>query len=276
MDATPTEPRPRLMRRLLSSSIFHAVAAMAIVAAGWTIARNFDAWTGRARYHTTIDAMLAADVTPLSARVAGAIVAVEVADNQRVASGDVIARIDPAVYRAALVHAEGARDAAAASLDALTDREAAQHAIVEGAAAAIDAARAHAKVARAEARRLDTLAAGNLSVSEQQRETASAEADSADAAEREAEANLREQQAVEAGLATERRALRAARAQAAGGRQSRPDEPLLRYHRCPGGRNGRDAAGETGRFLSSLEPERTRQLAEAKVLPSNLLHLGWA
>ena len=210
----PAARRTTLAAKLAASPILHVLIAMAIVAAGWTIATHFDAWTGLARHQVTIDAALAADITPLSAQIAGTVLAVEVNDNQRVVRGEVLARIDPAIYQADLDLAVAVRDAAAADLDALADRKAAQHAVVDQAAAAIEAAEAENVVAKDEADRQRTLAAGKLAGTVQKSEEADAAAKQADAALRSARAALAQQQAIEAELEIETRQLGAALAQA--------------------------------------------------------------
>ena len=75
----------------------------------------------------TDDAQVSADMVPVSARVAGAVVRVRVAENQLVKKGDLLVEIDPADYEARVQQAEaelataGAQAAAAAAQVEIVD-----------------------------------------------------------------------------------------------------------------------------------------------------------
>jgi membrane fusion protein (multidrug efflux system) len=69
------------------------------------------------RFQSTDDAFIAARQSALAPKVAGYITAVPVADNEHVAAGDVIARIDDRDYRIALDQAEAQVAAAQASIE---------------------------------------------------------------------------------------------------------------------------------------------------------------
>ena len=60
---------------------------------------RWDAWGGSAVIQTTNDAYVRAELTRLSSRVAGEVLAVAVNDFQRVKAGDLLVQIDPADYR---------------------------------------------------------------------------------------------------------------------------------------------------------------------------------
>ena len=62
-----------------------AVALLLIVITGWT------RWQGAAGWQTTDDAYLQADLTPISARVAGYISDIQVDDFERVRGGQLVA-----------------------------------------------------------------------------------------------------------------------------------------------------------------------------------------
>jgi membrane fusion protein (multidrug efflux system) len=79
-------------------------------------------WLTLGRYiQSTDDAYVGGDLTILSAKVAGFVAQVSVADNQRVKAGDVLIKLDDRDFRAALAKAEAlvaAQQAALANLDA--------------------------------------------------------------------------------------------------------------------------------------------------------------
>jgi membrane fusion protein (multidrug efflux system) len=105
----------------------------------------------------TDDAQLEADVVPMSARVSGAILHVNVADNQTVKKGDLIAEIDPVDYEARVAQAEAEVEAAlslaetsgAKVKESDKDKNPAQN------AAAVAAARANLSRLDAELRKAD-------------------------------------------------------------------------------------------------------------------------
>ena len=73
--------------------------------------------TTPAHYETTDDAFIAARQFAIAPKVPGYITAVPVTDNQHVATGKVIARIDERDYRTALAQAEAQVAAAQASIE---------------------------------------------------------------------------------------------------------------------------------------------------------------
>lgn len=102
--------------------ILLCVVALAVLVAGWVIARSNAATS-------TDNAYVRGDVTSLAAKVAGYVVAVEVEDNQRVQVGDVLFRIDDRDYRSQLAQAEAnvkAAEASLANVDAQTQLQRAQ------------------------------------------------------------------------------------------------------------------------------------------------------
>ncbi|MGP8120886.1 MAG: HlyD family secretion protein [Xanthobacteraceae bacterium] len=78
------------------------------------VAAGYVYWDHSRHFESTDDAFIAARAFALAPKVAGYITAVPVTDNQHVAAGDVIARIDERDYRAALdqANAQLARDEA--------------------------------------------------------------------------------------------------------------------------------------------------------------------
>jgi membrane fusion protein (multidrug efflux system) len=95
-DERSDEPRRGLLRRHPFAFGVGLLVFIAAAAAGylyWDYARHFE---------STDDAFVAARQFPIAPKVSGYITAVPVTDNQHVAAGDVIARIDDRDYRIAL------------------------------------------------------------------------------------------------------------------------------------------------------------------------------
>ncbi len=106
----------------------------------------------------TQNAYVDGDVTPLSARVQGAVMQLPISDNQPVRAGDLIAVIDDSDYRAQLAQAQAQVAVAAANLQSLADRETAVRLQIEQASASVAAARAGLVSDTPEAARQRTLA----------------------------------------------------------------------------------------------------------------------
>jgi membrane fusion protein, multidrug efflux system len=99
-DDRATEPRPGLLRRHPRAAALGLVSAVVAAVAGYLY------WDNAARFESTDDSFIAARQFALQPKVSGYITAVPVTDNQHVASGDVIARIDDRDYRVALEQAQ--------------------------------------------------------------------------------------------------------------------------------------------------------------------------
>ncbi len=142
MTETPAAPTPppapvpvpavKPRRRWL---ITGTAIAIAVVAAAW----RYWPWTGT---ETTDDAFIDGNIVPLSASIAGRVVAVTVEDNQHVNAGEVVARLDPAPLQARL-------DQAAAALQVAVATEKIAKEMAQIALASSDAARAEARAALA-------------------------------------------------------------------------------------------------------------------------------
>ena len=72
------------------------LAIVALLVGGFFVYRYF------ASYESTDDAQVDGHLMPLSARISGYVIDVNVDDNQYVQKGDVLARIDPRDYQVAL------------------------------------------------------------------------------------------------------------------------------------------------------------------------------
>lgn len=94
--APPTASRRRLRRRqvLFAAAGLAALAAAAWFAQGW--------WTRGRFIESTDDAYVGGDVTAIAPHVAGFVETIAVADNQRVSTGELLLRLDPKDYAAAL------------------------------------------------------------------------------------------------------------------------------------------------------------------------------
>ena len=123
------------VRRLIATVLVLA----AIAAAAWYGWRSYDE---HATVQSTTDAYVRAEITVLSPRVAGYAVAIEADDDDVVKAKQVLVRIDPRDYRAAVVRAEAALDQAVAGLSQSKAKLQLQASQVAVAQAALDAAKA--------------------------------------------------------------------------------------------------------------------------------------
>jgi membrane fusion protein, multidrug efflux system len=126
--------RPSPGRRLRGFIPSLLAAALAVLLA-YGIATGWSDWVGSAGPQWTDDAALAADVTPLSAQVAGHITAVLVSDFARVKAGQLLVQIDDAPYRAQLQQAQASIANAQAALTNLVAQQELQLANIGAAAA---------------------------------------------------------------------------------------------------------------------------------------------
>ena len=143
--------RPLTTRRTLAAfGLLLAVAGGAWYGQDW--------WT-RARFiETTDDAYVGGNVTAISPHVAGFVSQVAVEDNQRVQAGQVLIRLDPRDFKAALDHAQAALDARAAALANLHALHTLQQSTIQQTAADLAARTARAAFTEIDARRYAALA----------------------------------------------------------------------------------------------------------------------
>jgi membrane fusion protein, multidrug efflux system len=109
--ATGKKPRNSLLHR---RPVPYAIGAMLLAAA---LGGGYVYLDYAEHFQSTDDAFIAARQSALAPKVAGYITAVPVSDNEHVAAGDVIARIDDRDYRIALDQAEAQVAAAQASIE---------------------------------------------------------------------------------------------------------------------------------------------------------------
>jgi membrane fusion protein (multidrug efflux system) len=106
--ATPTRP----LRQRLRLPLMVAGPAVVVVAASWWYLTS-------GRYVETDDAYIQSGKTMISADVNGRVMSIEVHDNERVTKGQVLYRLDPAYYKAALADAKGQLGMARLQVEAL-------------------------------------------------------------------------------------------------------------------------------------------------------------
>ncbi len=139
------------------------LCALVVAAAGYLY------WDNGRRFETTDDAFIAARQYAIAPKVSGYLTAVPVTDNQHVAAGAVIARIDDRDYRTALAQAEAQLAAAQANIDSIDAQIAVQQAQVTQGEAQVQQAEASLVFAQQQASRFEILArAGAGSVQNQQ------------------------------------------------------------------------------------------------------------
>jgi membrane fusion protein (multidrug efflux system) len=154
--APPASTRPARSRPVLSRKRLLAAAAVVILAAGgawygtnwWTVGRFIE---------TTDDAYVGGNVTPIAPHVAGFVTDIAVSDNQYVKAGQLLVRIDPRDYQAALDHAQAVVEARIAALASLRAQHTLQESTIRQAAADLDARTAQAAFAHQDAVRYTTL-----------------------------------------------------------------------------------------------------------------------
>ena len=144
-------PKARLGRRTAALAAGLA-AALAVVAAGYVY------WDYSSRFETTDDAFIATRQFSVAAKASGFVAEVPVVDNQHVAAGDVIARIDDRDYRAALAAAKAQVASSKANVDSVDAQLQVQQAQIEQSQAQAESAEAALAFAEQQASRYDELA----------------------------------------------------------------------------------------------------------------------
>jgi membrane fusion protein, multidrug efflux system len=140
-----------LRRRPIASAIGASLLALAI-GGGYVY---FD---HAQHFESTDDAFIASRQIAIAPKVSGYITQVPVTDNQHVAQGDVIARIDDRDFRVALEQANAQVTAAQASIQNTTAQIAVQQAQIVASEAQVDQAQAALVFAQQQAARYDDLA----------------------------------------------------------------------------------------------------------------------
>jgi membrane fusion protein (multidrug efflux system) len=184
-----------------------SVAALAIIVGGafW--------WVDRQTYVGTDNAFIAADKVAVAPQIDGYVAQVLVQDNQQVAAGQVLVRLESETTRAKLDQAIANAAALDAAVRGVDDKTALEQAMIAQKAAGVDSAHAQAGLADAEMSRYGALAAQGW-VTPQRVQTAKAAAGEAAAGVAQAQATLEAERRAAASLGSAR-AQTAAQAQAA-------------------------------------------------------------
>jgi membrane fusion protein (multidrug efflux system) len=149
---SPQERARRRRRRLLIAAVASVLLLVGALGLGWY-------WYTTWRWlESTDDAYTQADNTAIVPRVSGYISELLVTDNQRVKAGDVLVRIDPRDYQAAVDQAQADVAAAEANIRSLDAQISQQQAMIEQARADVAAAEADLAFAQQEYDRYSTLA----------------------------------------------------------------------------------------------------------------------
>jgi membrane fusion protein, multidrug efflux system len=100
VQAPPPDVKPtgEARRRSIRVRVIAGALALAFVALGW--------WLYARRYEDTDDAQIDGNISAVSPRVAGTVVAVHVVDNQEVKAGDLLVELDATDLRVALAQAK--------------------------------------------------------------------------------------------------------------------------------------------------------------------------
>jgi membrane fusion protein, multidrug efflux system len=151
------EPSGKERRRglLHRRPVVLAIGAMLLAAA---LGSGYVYWDYGEHFQSTDDAFIAARQSALAPKVSGYLTAVPVTDNQHVAAGDVIARIDDRDYRIALDQADAQVAAAQASIENIDAQLDVQQAQISANEAQVDQAQAALVFAEQQDARYQTLA----------------------------------------------------------------------------------------------------------------------
>jgi membrane fusion protein, multidrug efflux system len=112
---TSNQPSSRL-RSILKKAVPIVVLALAAVIL-FGIIFGWNGWVGGASIQKTDDAILRADITPLSTRVSGTVAQVAVSDYQKVKAGDLLVQLKDDDFKAQVAQAEAGVAAAQAALE---------------------------------------------------------------------------------------------------------------------------------------------------------------
>jgi membrane fusion protein, multidrug efflux system len=113
-----------------------AIGIIIVVSTNWT------RWEGGTGWQRTNDAYLQADLTPISAKVAGYVRDLPIQDYEHVHKGQVLAQLDDVDYRAAMAQSEGLVATAVAQVEVLKAQHELQLANIEAARAVVASATA--------------------------------------------------------------------------------------------------------------------------------------
>ena len=177
----PGEPSPKWTKRrvLLTAAVVAALAGGAYYGSYW--------WTVGRFLVSTDDAYVKADLSVISAKVAGNITAVPIKENAAVQAGDTLAQIDDRDYKIAVEAARNKLGTQEATIHRLKQQAVAQEALIDQAKAQVLSTKASLVRATADFERAQTLAKQEFG-SQQRLDQARADRDQAHASVKASEA----------------------------------------------------------------------------------------
>jgi len=146
------ESHQSLVRRHPVAILIGAIFLTLAFPAGWLY------WDYAQHFESTDDAFIASRQFGVAAKITGYIIAVPVTDNQHVAAGDVIARIDDRDYRIAVEQAQAQVATAQANIQNFDAQITVQQGQINANQAQVEQAEANLVLARQEATRYQSLA----------------------------------------------------------------------------------------------------------------------
>jgi membrane fusion protein, multidrug efflux system len=155
-DERRDDPRRSILRRRLFVFLGGLMLLVVLLPAGYVY------WDYASHFESTDDAFIAARQFTIAPKVPGYLTAVPVTDNEHVAAGDVIARIDDRDYRNALAEAQAQVAAARANIENIDAQIVVQQAQIHANQAQVDQAQAALVFAQQQAKRYQELAATAL------------------------------------------------------------------------------------------------------------------
>jgi membrane fusion protein, multidrug efflux system len=179
------EPRRGVLRRHPAALAGGLILLCLALSAGYLY------WDYASHFESTDDAFIAARQFAIAPKVPGYITAVPVTDNQHVAAGEVIARIDQRDYRNALAVAKAQVAAARASIETIDAQIIVQQAQIRANQARVDQTQAALVFARQQARRYQDLAATAIAGTVQDAQRYTSQLDQQQASSQGAQASLR-------------------------------------------------------------------------------------
>ncbi|HXA23689.1 MAG TPA: biotin/lipoyl-binding protein [Acetobacteraceae bacterium] len=155
-DKDRDEPRKGVLRRRPFAFVGGLIVLFAALPAGYLY------WDYASHFESTDDAFIAARQFTIAPKVPGYLTAVPVTDNEHVAAGQVIARIDDRDYRNAFAEAQAQAAAARANIENIDAQIVVQQAQIRANQAQVDQAQAALVFAQQQAKRYQELAATAL------------------------------------------------------------------------------------------------------------------
>jgi membrane fusion protein (multidrug efflux system) len=161
-----TTPEPGTGQRLFPEFVWRIIVFGSALGIVLLFATQWNRWEGGAGRQVTDDAYLQADLTPISARVAGYVRSVEMQDFEHVHQGQVLAQLVDDEYRASVAQVEAAVASAAAQVQVLHAQHDLQETNISAAHAVVAATEALAAQNERDVKRQHTLLATGSSSEE--------------------------------------------------------------------------------------------------------------